>query len=58
MKVLEIETGKITERRGLAGKERGWGIYPPLYLENKLYLIMTGEEEDEEKPDVIEYPLE
>lgn len=54
---IDVYTGDIIKKKNLVGRERGWSIYPPYCVDNKLYLFMTGEEEDGDLPDIIEYSL-
>ena len=53
---MNMENGKRVRRPNMLNK--GWGVYPPFFVNNKFYLFMTGEEQDEDGfPDVEIYEL-
>eukprot|EP01015_Nassula_variabilis_P019030 TRINITY_DN3174_c0_g1_i8.p1 TRINITY_DN3174_c0_g1~~TRINITY_DN3174_c0_g1_i8.p1 ORF type:complete len:572 (+),score=72.26 TRINITY_DN3174_c0_g1_i8:69-1784(+) len=56
VRALNLENGILSDRPDFNEDDKGWGFYPPFYANNKLYLFITGEEEDR-MPDVIEYSL-
>lgn len=49
--ILDLYNGKVTPLETM--KDRGWGIYPPIFSGGIFCLFMTGEEEN--PPDCIEY---
>ena len=56
VEVMNMENGKRVRRPNMLNK--GWGVYPPFFVNNKFYLFMTGEEQDEDGfPDVEIYEL-
>lgn len=55
VEVVNMENGSRVRRPDMFNK--GWGVYPPYYINDKFYIFMTGEESEEVFPDVVDYSL-
>eukprot|EP01015_Nassula_variabilis_P022520 TRINITY_DN4149_c0_g1_i11.p2 TRINITY_DN4149_c0_g1~~TRINITY_DN4149_c0_g1_i11.p2 ORF type:complete len:111 (+),score=21.90 TRINITY_DN4149_c0_g1_i11:136-468(+) len=56
VEVMNMNTGKRVRRPDMNNK--GWGIYPPYFVNDTFYIFMTGEEYEEDGfPDTVIYSL-